>query len=165
VRRLRPGRVPVQPLVRRRLRLPDLRRLGQDALPQLRRVRHGQAAPRAAHRPAPQAAAAGRLQLTLVDRLIRYTCPYPWIDDYSSLVLCARGARKRETPLASMEIYVHSIVWMRCCICVVSASSRLVVIEPTCVGVVRNFQTAQHKKLRKKKGKKKFGDLPENEHA
>jgi len=29
------------------------------------------------------------------------------------------------------------------------------VIEPTCVGVVRNFQTAQHKKLRKKKGKKK----------
>jgi len=66
-----------------------------------------------------------------------------------------RSRRKRKTPLASMEIYVHSIVWMRCCICVVSASSRLVVIEPTCVGVVRNFQTAQHKKLRKKKGKKK----------
>jgi hypothetical protein len=78
VRRLRPGRVPLQPLVRRRLRLPDLRRVGQDALPQLRRLRHGQAATGAAHRPAPEAAAAaaGRIQLMdmVVDRLVRYIC-------------------------------------------------------------------------------------------
>jgi hypothetical protein len=78
VRRLRPGRVPLQPLVRRRLRLPDLRRVGQDALPQLRRLGHGQAATGAAHRPAPEAAAAaaGRIQLMdmVVDRLVRYIC-------------------------------------------------------------------------------------------
>jgi hypothetical protein len=68
VRRLRPRPVPVQPLVGRRRRgLPDLRRVRQDAVPQLRRVRHGQAAPCSAHRPEPEAAAR-RIQLITVRR-------------------------------------------------------------------------------------------------